>query len=71
MFTARSAGGRHKCLGAPLARIQPPLFTANVVNHYDIEFLTEPSMKEKYDAAVAPREEPLMVRFIKRKDTAR
>jgi len=59
-------GGQHKCLGSPLARIQPPLFTANVVQRYDIEFLVEPSFKEKYDAVVAPREEPLLARFRKR-----
>ncbi|NBB80685.1 MAG: cytochrome P450 [Verrucomicrobia bacterium] len=60
------SGGRHKCLGAPLARIQPPLFTANILKYYDMEFLTQPSLKEKYDAVVAPAEEPLMVRFTKR-----
>ena len=61
------SGGKHVCLGAPLARIQPPLFTANVVQNYDLEFLTKPSMKEKYDAAVAPFEEPMIVRFVKRR----
>ncbi|MGF1530840.1 MAG: cytochrome P450 [Puniceicoccaceae bacterium] len=59
-------GGLHKCLGSPLARIQPPLFTANVVSRYDLEFLTKPSLKCKYDAVVAPAEEPLKVRFHKR-----
>lgn len=59
-------GGKHRCMGSPLARIQPPLFTANVVKYYDLEFLTQPSLKAKYDAVVAPAEEPLMVKFHKR-----
>ncbi|MEM1222267.1 MAG: cytochrome P450 [Verrucomicrobiota bacterium] len=59
-------GGKHRCVGSPLARIQPPLFTANVVSRYDLEFLTKPSLKAKYDAVVAPAEEPLKVRFHKR-----
>lgn len=59
-------GGQHKCLGSPLARIQPPLFTANVVSRYDVEFLTRPSLKEKYDAVTAPAEEPLMIKFHER-----
>lgn len=59
-------GGKHRCLGSPLARIQPPLFTANVVSRYDLEFLTQPSKQAKYDAAVAPAEEPLMVKFHRR-----
>lgn len=61
-------GGKHRCLGSPLARIQPPLFVANVVSRYDIEFLTKPSMRAKYDAAVAPAEDPLMVKFHRRSD---
>ena len=60
------SGGRHKCLGSPLARIQPPLFTANILKYYDLEFITRPSFREKYDAVVAPAEEPLMVRFHER-----
>ena len=56
-------GGKHRCVGSPLARIQPPLFTANIVSRYDLEFITQPSMRAKYDAAVAPLEEPLLVRF--------
>ncbi|MEM8868282.1 MAG: cytochrome P450 [Verrucomicrobiota bacterium] len=59
-------GGKHRCVGSPLARIQPPLFTANVVSRYDLEFLTQPSFKAKYDAVVAPAEEPLLVKFHKR-----
>ena len=56
-------GGKHRCVGSPLARIQPPLFTANVISRYDLEFITKPSMMAKYDAVVAPLEEPLMVKF--------
>ncbi|MEC8330485.1 MAG: cytochrome P450, partial [Verrucomicrobiota bacterium] len=56
-------GGKHRCIGSPLARIQPPIFTANVVSRYDLEFITQPSMRAKYDAAVAPLEEPLLVKF--------
>ena len=56
-------GGKHRCIGSPLARIQPPLFTANVISRYDMEFITKPSMRAKYDAVVAPAEEPFLVRF--------
>ena len=59
-------GGKHRCVGSPLARIQPPLFTANVISRYDLEFITKPSMMAKYDAVVAPLEEPLMVKFHSR-----
>jgi sterol 14-demethylase len=56
-------GGKHRCLGSPLARIQPPLFLANIVSRFELEFLTKPSLRAKYDAAVAPAEEPLWVKF--------
>lgn len=56
-------GGSHKCVGQPLARIIPPLAIANILTHYNVEFEQTPSMEEKYDSVVAPREDEVWVRF--------